>query len=141
MLKEMVEALKKQSVQEVHVSYEATNKLVSSFSHLRFREDSEWLNVREWLGNVVKHSLNDEVIHSIQGFKSDDEQCALIIRGLPVDSHLCATPYNGYVPPSKPPLAIFTYIGICQFSGLNLCHTKMKIKGSYLGMWYQHSMF
>ncbi|MZI93063.1 hypothetical protein F9817_07610 [Vibrio sp. CAIM 722] len=129
MLKEMVEALKKQSVQKVHVSYEATNKLVSAFSHLRFREDSEWLNVREWLGNVVKHSLNDEVIHSIQGFKSDDEQCALIIRGLPVDSHLCATPYNGYVPPSKIPLAIAIHIGIYQLAGIEPVSYQNENKG------------
>ncbi|MCC4820765.1 hypothetical protein LMH81_30045, partial [Vibrio lentus] len=83
MLKKMVETLKKQSVQEVHVSYEAANKLKSAFSNLGFREDNEWLNIREWLGNVVKYSLNDEVINTIQDFKSDDDQCALIIRGLP----------------------------------------------------------
>ena len=94
MLKEMVKTLKKQSVQEVYVSYEAANRLKSAFSNLRCREDNEWLNIREWLGNVVKHSLNEEVIHTIQGFKSDNNQCALIIRGLPVDGNLCATPYN-----------------------------------------------
>ncbi|NOI98770.1 hypothetical protein F0240_02875 [Vibrio kanaloae] len=114
MLKEKVGTLKKQSVQEVHVSYEAANKLKSAFSNLRFREDYEWLNAREWLGNVVKHSLNDEVINTIQSFKSDGERCALIIRGLPVDGNLCATPYNGYVPPSKIPLASAIHIGIYQ---------------------------
>lgn len=100
MLKEKVETLKKQSVQEVHVSYDAANKLKSAFSNLRFREDEEWLNVREWLGNVVKHSLNDELVNTIRDFKSDYARCALIIRGL--------------------------YIGICQFSGLNSSNVKMK---------------
>ncbi|EHD0095428.1 hypothetical protein JZN58_000279 [Vibrio vulnificus] len=116
MLKEKVETLKKQSVQAVHVSYDAANKLKSAFSNLRFREDEEWLNVREWLGNVVKHSLNDEIVNTILDFKSDHDRCALIIRGLPVDSHLCATPYNGYVPPSKIPLASAIHIGIYQLA-------------------------
>jgi hypothetical protein len=116
MLIEMVEALKNKNIQELHVSYDAANKLKSAFSNLRFREDNEWLNVREWLGNVVKHSLNDDLIDIIQGFKSSNDQCALIIRGLPVDSNLCATPYNGYVPPSKVPLASAIHIGIYQLA-------------------------
>ncbi len=114
MRNEMVETLKKQSVQEVHVSYESANKLKSAFSNLRFSEDSEWLNVKEWLGSVVKHSLSNEIVSAIQEFKSDDGQCALIIRGLPIDSNLCATPYNGYVTPSKIPLASAIHIGIYQ---------------------------
>lgn len=116
MRKEMKETLIDRSVQEVYVSYESANKLKSALSNLRFKDDNEWLNVREWLGNVVKHSLNDEFIKIIQNFKSDDGQCALIIHGLPVDSNLCATPYSGYVPPSKVPLASAIHIGIYQLA-------------------------
>lgn len=81
---------------------------------MRFAKDSERLNVKEWLGSVVKHSLSGEIVNAIRESKSDDDLCALIIRGLPIDSSLCATPYNGYVIPSKIPLASVIYIGICQ---------------------------
>ncbi|WP_413693074.1 TauD/TfdA family dioxygenase [Psychromonas sp. KJ10-2] len=129
MLKEMVETLKKQSVQEVHVSYEAANKLKNAFSNLRFRKDNECLNIRELLGNVVKYSLNDEVINTIQDFKSDDDQCALFIRGLSIDSNLCATPYNGYVPPSKVPLASAICIGVCQCTQVQAVSCQNENKG------------
>lgn len=125
----MVETLKTQSVQEVHVSYDAANKLKRAFCDLRFREDNEWLNIREWLGNVVNDSLNDEAINTTQDFKSDDDQCALIIRGLPVDSNLCSTPYNGYVPPSKLPLASAIHIGIYQLAQIGHISYQNENKG------------
>ncbi|WP_105901874.1 TauD/TfdA family dioxygenase [Vibrio gangliei] len=106
------------AVQEVHVSYEAANKLKSAFSNLRISDDNEWLNIREWLGNIVKFSLEEDVLQSIQSFKSDNARSALIIRGLPVDNNLCATPYNGYIPPSKIPLASAIHIGIYQLAGI-----------------------
>lgn len=125
----MVEILKKQSVQEVYVSYDAANKLKNAFSNLRFRDDNEWLNVREWLGNIVEYSLSDEAINTIQNFKSDDDQCALIIRGLPVDNNLCATPYNGYIPPSKVPLVSATHIGIYQLAQIEPVSYQNENKG------------
>lgn len=118
MLNTHVESLQFESVQELHISYEASRKLKSTFTNLRLGNDSSWLETREWLGNTVKHSLPVNIVEAIQRFKTSDEQCALIVRGLPVDNDLCATPYKGYLAPSKTPLANACHIGIYQLAGI-----------------------
>ncbi|WP_254620381.1 TauD/TfdA family dioxygenase [Vibrio metschnikovii] len=102
-----------------HMSLQRSlKKLKEAFSHLRMGNDEEWLNVKEWLGNITKHYLNDEIVNIIGGFKLNDNQCALIIRGLPIDTNLCATPYSGYIPPSKISLATALNIGIYQLANV-----------------------
>lgn len=117
MVSEKMELSAKKTVQEVYVSYQSSNKLRQSLSQFRFREDIEWLEVREWLGDLVKQALDDDIVDTIREFKEDDDLCALVIRGLPVDYELCATPYTGYVDLTAISLSIAINIGIYQLSG------------------------
>ncbi|NOI58925.1 TauD/TfdA family dioxygenase [Vibrio coralliilyticus] len=107
-----------QSVQEMHVSYESAHKIKSAIHHLRLSEDQSWLDAKDWLGNAIKHSLPQEQIKTITSFSRDDAKSALIIRGFPVDHDLCATPYKGYLSPSKTPLVSGIHIGIYQLAGI-----------------------
>lgn len=118
MLNKEVQEQGKQSVQELYISYDSARKLKSAFNSLRLGDDQTWLDAKDWLGNTVKHSLPFEQISTIESFAQNDEQSALIIRGLPIDHDLCATPYKGYLSPSKTPLVSGIHIGIYQLAGI-----------------------
>ncbi|USH03826.1 TauD/TfdA family dioxygenase [Grimontia kaedaensis] len=118
MLQQKMEIVKDPRIREIHIPYEAATKLRNAFASLRLDDDKSFIKTKTWFGSTVRYCLPEHQINIIQDFKESDESCALIIRGLPIDSDLGATPYNGYIAPSKTPLASGCHIGIYQLAGI-----------------------
>ena len=91
MLKQKVESIAVQTIQEIYVSYESAKKLKSSLKNIQLGDDRSWIETKGWLGNVVKSSLSFEQVETIRQFKTSNDTCALIIRGLPIDSKAAST--------------------------------------------------
>jgi L-asparagine oxygenase len=118
MLQALNELVCKRSVQELHVPFSATKKLKNSFCNLKLTDDESYLESKEWLGEVINNSFPEAMVRTIKDFKNNDEACVLIIRGLPTDSDLCATPYSGYVAPDEINVASACHIGIYQLMSI-----------------------
>lgn len=107
------------TTQEIYIPYNSAQKMKSAFSHLRMDNDCAWLGAKEWLGSTMRHSLPSNIVEAIENFTKAKQPSTLIIRGLPIDSDLCATPYQGYLPPNKTPLASACHIGIYQLANIS----------------------
>ncbi|WP_246225660.1 TauD/TfdA family dioxygenase [Vibrio agarilyticus] len=102
------------TINEIHLSYDANRKIKNAFQSLRLNGDNAWLNARDWLGSTIQHAISPSQLSALVKFKQDPAKTALIIRGLPIDSELGATPYGGYLAPEKTPVATGCHIGIYQ---------------------------
>jgi hypothetical protein len=116
-------------INEIHISYDSAKEIKKSLSSMKLKDDSSWLDTKLWLGNVLKYNLPKSTLESIVDFKKNDHKCALIIRGLPIDNDLCATPYKGYLEASVTPLASACHIDIYQLANIEPVSYKTENNG------------
>ena len=105
-------------VTELFISYESASKLKHALKSSRYDSDSLLLEAKSWIGSLVRSCLSSEQVYVLESFKHCNQQNALMIRGLPSESDLCGTPYNGYIDSSQTALVNCIHIGIYQIIGI-----------------------
>lgn len=110
---------KSSPINECHVSYQSASLTRERLGQLELKDDHEWLQAAEWIGNQLAHTLSPDTLSAISSFGADVNQSVLIIRGLPIDHHLPPTPYKGYRSPDSLPLASAIHIGLYHLAGIH----------------------
>jgi len=105
-------------VEEIFISYAEAQQLKEQLGRLSYSSDQQWLDARFWIAEQLKQILSERSLASLKAFGSNPQNCVLIVRGLPIDSQLPPTPYQGYLGPDHLPLVNSLYLGLYQIAGI-----------------------
>ncbi|MEH6352626.1 MULTISPECIES: TauD/TfdA family dioxygenase [unclassified Pseudomonas] len=103
---------------ELQLSYEEKRKLHNELRHFAIGDSASGLRQMPALGRCLEQLLAPEKSRLLRDFQHCDE-VALVIRGLPVDAQLPATPYGGNPDIAELPvvagaiLAVLAVLGTC----------------------------
>ncbi|MFJ3056870.1 TauD/TfdA family dioxygenase [Herbaspirillum sp. NPDC087042] len=71
----------------------------------------------DW-GRQAGEILPRSIVETLQGFRDDPRQHALILRNCPLDHPLPPTPYNGVLSPAHSPVACLVNLALFQLMGI-----------------------
>lgn len=82
-----------QAIPQVHISYQEQQALRVGLASLAVTDSLSGIRHMPALGQLLESALCSERIDRLRNFPKAPEE-AMIVRGLPLDSHLPATPYD-----------------------------------------------
>ncbi|MHC8375929.1 TauD/TfdA family dioxygenase [Pseudomonas sp. MDT1-16] len=83
----------RQAIPQIHVSFEEQHALHAGLASLAVTDSASGIRRMPALGQLLESILCGEKIDRLRNFPKAPEK-AMIVRGLPLDSHLPATPYD-----------------------------------------------
>ncbi|MCH4879193.1 taurine catabolism dioxygenase TauD [Pseudomonas sp. TMW22090] len=83
----------RQAIPQVHISFQEQQALRAGLASLSVTDSLSGIRHMPALGQLLESALCSEKIDRLRNFPKAPEE-AMIIRGLPLDSHLPATPYD-----------------------------------------------
>jgi len=83
----------RQAIPQIHVSFEEQHALHAGLAALAVTDSASGIRHMPALGQLLESVLCGEKIDRLRDFPNTCE-AAMIVRGLPLDSHLPATPYD-----------------------------------------------
>ncbi len=82
-------------LKEIYLPYEEAQLLKKRMPEILTENEFDLFNSNAHYGTIFRQCVNENILKDLEDFKYQPEVSALIIRGLPVDSHLPPTPYTG----------------------------------------------
>ena len=83
-------------LKEIFLPYEEAQLLKKRMPGILTENEFDLFNSNAHYGTIFRKCVNEKILKDLQDFKYNPIESALIVRGLPIDSHLPPTPYTAH---------------------------------------------
>jgi len=108
------------AIKEIFINYEEAHKIRGLITYLNdIDDDNTLIAAMPQCGAALYAALSEEKLNIIKSFKNNNNQAALLIRGLPLDVAVPPTPYQAKLSLQSMPLAVAVNLGLYHLMELN----------------------